>query len=428
MKRNILYLSIAAGFLMLSGCGKETLPDTYMEGSDFQYTWQGSWDWEPQMQRGEKGYYFRQGEFVYYLDEGTGELFPLCAKADCLHDRETDQERKESCNAYLYFSEFSSDSAKGIMYYDGDLYCLTDKGFREEETILYRLSEDGAKKEQVYRWTGVSVEEWVVHRGEFYYAEHFYTYDDEGEMEEHYILKALNLTGTRKEPEAIYALEEENIFYAGFNWCKAYGNYLYFIVSGAEDRGEDELYAYEKTFVYDIAAQEVRELVYEGMPEEEDILEMTFWQDRIVFFPTVFDADDMKGSYLRTGSLYIADLDGSNAEVLMEDVPMGYNVRSDGRYLYLTNSFMATMGEIGQMDYEEEKKFWVYDENLNLADTFVLPEIRLFGTPPIGDPEQMFIIYRDDNDGWGLLRFDKSAIGSCGGAEIGLTVIPYGRE
>ena len=105
---------------------------------------------------------------------------------------------------------------------------------------------------------------------------------------------------------------------------------------------------------------------------------------------------------------------------------MGYSIRSDGKYVYLTNSFMVTMGELGLLDYEENKIFWVYDADGNLVDTFVLPEeISLFGTPPIGDAEWMFIIYRDDNDGWGVLRFDKSKIGSYHGSEIELTVIPY---
>ena len=425
MKKRKFYLFVTAFLLTLSGCGKENLPDTYIEGSDFQYMRQGSWDWAPKMQKGEKGYYFRQGEFVYYLDEETGEFLPLCAKADCLHDRETDQERRKSCNAHMHFAEFSSDFSQGMMYYARYLYCLTDKGFNEE-TILYRLSEDGSRKEQVYSWSGVGVEQWVIHRGVFYYAEHFYTYDEEGEMEEHYALKALNLTGAIKEPETIYALEQENIFYLGFNWLKAYGNYLYFIVSGGEDKGEGELSGYEKTFIYDIAGHEVKQLTYEGMPEEEDILEMTFWQDRILFLPDIYDPNDMKGSYLRTGKVYIADLDGSNTEVFMENVPMGYNIRGDGKYVYLTNSFMVTMGDLGFMEYEGEKTFWVYDADRNLVDTFVLPEeISLFGTPPIGDEEWMLITYQDDNGGWGVLRFDKSKIGSCNGAELELEVIPY---
>ena len=438
MKKGKFYLFVTAFLITLSGCGKENLPNTYIEGSDFQYMRQGSWDWAPKMQKGEKGYYFRQDEFVYYLDEGTGEFLPLCAKADCLHDRETDPARRKSCNAYMHFAEFSSDFSQGMMYYDRYLYCLTDKGFNEE-TILYRLSEDGAKKEQIYRWTGVGIEEWVIHRGVFYYAEHFYTYDEEGEMEEHYALKALNLTGAIKEPETIYALEEENVFYLGFNWFKSYGNYLYFIVSGGEDKGEGELSGYEKTFIYDIAGHEVKQLTYDGMPEEEDIMGVTFWQDRILFMPIIWDVDDMKGSYLRTGNVYIADPDGSNIEILMENVPTGYHLLSDGRYLYLTNSFMVTMGDLGLMDYNEVKTFWVYDESLTLVDTFVLPDeinfygnssiiVNFFGDPPIGDAEWMFIIYRDDNDGWGVLRFDKSKIGSYHGSEIELTVIPYNQE
>ncbi|MDE6419916.1 MAG: hypothetical protein K2K87_05230 [Lachnospiraceae bacterium] len=388
---------------------------------------QGSSDHTTKMQRGEAGYYFRQGEFVYYLDEGTGQLLPLCSKADCLHDRETDRERLESCNAHMHFDEFSNDFSGGMAYYNGYLYCLTDNGFNEE-TTLYRLSEDGSKKEQVYRWTDVRVEEWIIHRGIFYYAEHTYTYDEEGEIQGLFTLKSLNLTDAVREPKSIYALEEENVYYAGFNWYRAYGNYLYFIVSGGEDEGADGLYPYEKTFIYDIVNDKVTELTYEGMPKEEDIVEFTFWQDRIVFKPIIWDVNDMLGSYLRDGTVYIADLNGLNTEVLIENVPMGYNVISDGRYLYLTNAFMATVGtrRLGLINYDEEKTFWVYDENLELVDSFVLPRgVEVFGYPPLGDEDWMLITYQDDNGGWGVLRFDKSKIGSCNGAEIEFEVIPY---
>ena len=425
MKKRMICLSASVFLLALSGCGKENLPNTYIEGSDFQYMRQGDTDWEPRMQRGAKGYYFRQGEFVYYLDEGTDELLPLCSKADCLHDREIDQERKEACNAYLHYSEFSSIYSKGVIYCDGYLYCLTDQGFLDEKA-LYRLSEDGSRKEQVYSWSGVGIEEWIVHRGVFYYSEHYYTYDEEGEMEGHFALKALSLTDAIKEPETIYALQEENVSYLGIDWPTAYGNYLYFIVRGSEDDGGDALAPYYKTFIYDIANREIRELTYEGMSKEETIMGVTFWQDRILFVPYVYDKNDLESFYFGEGTVYIADLDGSNIEVFMENAPMGYKIRSDGKYLYQTNSFMVYLNATGRLDYEEKETFWVYDESLTLVDALVLPsEINPLEEPPIGDEEQMLILYRDDNDGWGVLRFDKSKIGSYHGSEIELTVIPY---
>lgn len=101
MKRLLFYLSAVILLLGLAGCGKkDTLSDTYMEKSDFQYMRQGSMDFQPDMQKGEKGYYFRHDAFIYYLDEETEKLLPLCNRVDCLHDMETEQERYEACNAY----------------------------------------------------------------------------------------------------------------------------------------------------------------------------------------------------------------------------------------------------------------------------------------------------------------------------------------
>lgn len=425
MKKRTICLSVSIFLLILSGCGKDTLPDSYIEGSDYQYMRQGDTDWEPQMQRGEKGYYFRQGEFVYYLDEGTGQLLPLCNKVDCLHDREKDTGRRRSCNAYLYYGEFSNVYSQGIVYCDGYLYCLTDQGFLDEKA-LYRLSEDGSRKEQVYSWSGVDIEGWIVHRGVFYYSEHFYTYDEEEEMEGHFALKALDLTDAVKEPELIYALDEENVFYLGIHWPTAYGNYVYFMVDGSEEDDSGALAPYYKTFIYDIANEEIRELTYEGMRKEETITSVTFWQDRILFVPYVYDKNNIEDFYLGEGTVYIADMDGSNVEVFMENAPMGYRIRSDGRYLYHTNSFLVYLNATGRLDYEEAETFWVYDENMELVDTLVMPDgVNPLKEPPIGDARWLMITYQADDGSWGVLRFDKSKIGSCHGAKIDCTVIPY---
>lgn len=434
MKKIIFQILIMSCVIILPGCGKENLPNTYIEGSDFQYMRQGSSDYVPEMQRGEEGYYFRNNNFIYYLDEKTDTLLPLCNKADCLHDRESDPERQEACNAYVD-NEFGYSNCRGIAYCNGYLYCLSidrRKDPLKETVTLYRLAADGSAKEQVFRWNDVGVEDWIVHRDTLFYLERTFAYPMENEEEadeelhDQFTIKSLKLTGGRKQPETIYVLDEENVFYLGCNWPVAYGNYFYIIISGVVPGEGDSLYPYQKTFIYDIEKGTFTELTYEGMTKDETILGVTFWQDRILFAPRVWDDTDIETSYLETGDIYIADLDGTNAEIFMEDVPMGYNIRSDGRYLYLSNGAMVTMADWGFWDYHEKKTLWVYDENLTLVDTlFLPPEMKDFGTPPIGDTERMYTIYKDDNGGWGVLRFDKSKIGSCNGAEIELTVIPY---
>ncbi len=432
MKKTLWRLCILSCAFVLSGCGKGKLPDTYVEGSDFQYMRQGTADYVPEMQKGEDGYYFRRGEFIYYMDEKTGTLLPLCNRADCLHERETDEERREACNAYVS-NEFGRSNCRGIAYCNGYIYCLSiDSNALHEKATLYRIAADGSSKEQAFRWNDIAIGKWIVHRDTLFYEERIIYFppengeEPEEDMHDQISVKKLKLSGSMEQPETLYMCEEENVYYGGCNWPAAYGNYFYIIISGAIPMEDGSFAPYEKTFVYDMEKEAFYELTYDGMTEEEEILGVTFWQDRILFMPIIFDGRDLETSYRRTGNIYIADLDGSNAEIFMEDVSMGYATRSDGRYLYLTNGTMVTMSDWGYWDYSEKKTFWVYDEESELVDTFVLPEaVKDFGAPAIGDAERMYTIYQEDDGGWGVLRLDKSKIGSYHGAEIDFTVIPY---
>lgn len=432
MKKTLWRLCILSCAFVLSGCGKGELPNTYVEGSDFQYMRQGSADYVPEMQKGEDGYYFRRGEFIYYLDEKTDTLLPLCNRADCLHERETDEERREACNAFVA-NEFERSNCRGIAYCNGYLYCLSiDSNEFHERATLYRIAADGSSKEQVVQWDDVAIGKWIIHRDTFFYEERIYYFPSEHEEESEedvqdlITVKKLKLSGSMEQPETLYVCEEENVYYGGCNWLVAYGNYFYIIISGVKFESDERFYSYEKTFIYDMEKETFEELTYGGMAEEEQILGVTFWQDRILFAPNIYDVDDIETSYLRTGNIYIADLDGSNVEIFMEDVPMGYSIRSDGRYLYLTNGTMVTMSDWGYWNYSEKKTFWAYDEENEMVDTFILPEaVKDFGTPAVGDTERMYTIYQEDDGGWGVLRLDKSKIGSYHGAEIDFTVIPY---
>lgn len=420
MKKLLFYVSAFILLLGITGCGRKNyLPDTYVEESDFQYMRQGSMDLQPDMQKGEKGYYFRHDAFIYYLDEETEKLLPLCNRVDCLHDMETEPARYETCNAYVQPYGGQSCST-GFEYYKGYLYYIA-QSYEGMETILtlYRLSEDGAEKEQIYQWKEVYIMDWMIHRGIFYYSEGIFEESDSEDevVEEYFFVKAIDLTKVVKRPKTIFEPSREEIDYMGIQWLTAYGNYLYFLVTG---NGA----GYEKVHIYNIKNGNVSELALEGH-EEENISSVVFWQDHILFSLDVFDVNDMEYSSFTPKTWYMANLDGSNSQVFMEDVLSGYSFRSDGEYLYVTNSFIVTRDELGLMEYNEKKTFWVYDKEKQLVDTFLLPdEIKDLGLPPIGDPQRMCTVYKDDTE-WGVLYWDKSQIGNCNGGAPQLKKIPY---
>lgn len=421
--KNILLVLLC---FILAGCSK-SLPDTYQEGSDYQYMEKKTFS--AYHQTGEDVHYFAHGHYIYYMDRESKIILPLCGKADCLHDKETDSEKKQNCNAYMETE--SADT--GIAYCNGYLYYLELSDF--SAPVLYCLSADGTKKEQMYQWAdNVTIEQWIVHRDVLYYVEHIYL-SEKDKTAEQYVVKALSLTGKMKKPGTIYKVEK-NLDVFTVAHPQAYGNFLYFQVY-AQKKTEEEVtkenfieYQYLKTFIYDMKENEVRELTLEGMGRNDVIQGVTFWQGKVIFHPYKYEID-----YMEPVAWYIADLDGTNAEIFMEGVGQGLTFLSDGKYLYLSNINMVYQGhDKGKRTYK------IYDKNLKLVDTVGMP-VEPIADIAIGTPEFMYI-YRDTGIGgkesegeteaeegkeaeWGISYWDKSKIGSYHGDAFEMTDIKY---
>lgn len=415
MKKRI-FLGIIVGLIILmTGCGKDVLPNTYVPGSDYQYMQLGGFDFFPRKQKGENGYYLKYLDHVYYFDEISETILPLCNRIDCLHDKEIDMEKYVECNAYIPSGD--SDSSVGIGYCNGSIYCMSN----ETIPILYRMTADGSKKEQVYQWKdeGIIIEQWIVHRDVFYYVEHAYVTGVDG-VSERYSLNAIDLKGVAK-PRTLYTADE-SLSVMSLAYPQAYGNYLYFQIVAYTDKNveiTDENYMdylYLKTFIVDLEKEEVTELRIEKMEKGERIQGVVFWQDRILFSIT----NDNK-EYLDSNTWYIADLDGSNAEIFMENIEYGYQFHTDEKYIYLSNMNMVDMG------YEDgEKKYRVYDGEKKLVDTIVLP-FESYGALAIGDEERMYIVAEFVDGGWGVAYWDKENIGSYNDEAFELIRIKYGE-
>lgn len=432
-KKQCISICVALSFVLcttLTACGGKsaTLPDTFVEGSDWQYMQESGWFFEPTVQKGANGiYYFIWKGFVYYLDSETQSLLPLCSKADCLHDQETDNERMTECHAYV--GETFSGPGEGINYCNGWVYSLLQD---VDQTALIRISEDGTKKEEVYQWgSDAGIEHWIVHRDAVYYANHTY-YMKDGELREKFALMQLPLDAGLRQPKELYATPENCEIYA-LSWIQGYGNYIYFQVNGSSTR-EIEVtddnymdYLFCPTMVCNLNTGEVTALTAPDMGAADVIQGVTFWQDRILLKPATVGQ-----IWEETGTVYSANLDGSDPQIFMENFPQGDQILSDGKYLYLTNHNRVTRMGGGDVLYQ------VLDEDLNEVDTFTMPYewpcyIR------IGDPDMRFDIYyetegaEDENvdmddaviTGWGVNCWDKTTIGSYHGEPFAYTEIPY---
>lgn len=408
----IVFLLIA--ILGMAGCGETDRGDSYVEGSDYQYMFQGMF--YQQIARGSNGYFFAKGHYLYYLDDDTQKLVPLCNKADCLHNEETDENRYNECNAHINNDVYAGDV--GISYCNGYLYYINGKEYTADGDYqsLYRIKEDGSQKQSIYQWADWTVGEWCIHRDVLYFVEHTYeTVKDaqnQSETIERYAVKKLALTGIgKKQPETIYEVSEGMTVYS-LSKVKAYGNHVYFTLHAAtvsdtsvitDDNAFD--YNYFKQITYDTSTGECKAL---ALPEEKkgvDINSITFWNGKLIL--AEYDNNqEIDG----TVNSYIADLDGSNVELFQKDIIQGEIYISDGKYLYLSNSPFVYRG------YEEKEYYRVYDQDMNLVDTMEVPFI---GDPEIGMEEGLYG-FKQNEDGTGaeLLLFDKSTIGTYHGSKF----------
>lgn len=425
MKKRMGFSLLAVlAVMFVSGCKQEELPNTYIEGTDFQYMQQDSQTVRIEVQQGNGGVYLVENDYVYYMEEGAEKIVPLCNKADCFHDRETDEEKKKECNAYTE----SLFEIQEINYYDGYVYYLTHNG---PESTLYRISADGSRREKIYYWdfeTDGYVDKWMIHRGKMYYTSYKNQIIQDkktGEelIKQWYSMSSLPLEGTLRRPTVIYSQKEELQEYnvSEFGQPKAYGNYLYFHIWAYKETEEEITndnfleYLYWREMVYDISTGELKEFHPIETTESQIIQIGTFWQDKVTFV-----AYDFSKPYLSSRNIYIGELDGSGADVLLTDVPQGYVVRTDGEKLYLTNDFMIERGI-----EEGDRIFWIYNSEMELVDTCCLPDDKC-GTKPIGGAQYQYIKVVQE-EGFEVWKWDKGKIGSYQGSTIDLTKIKYDK-
>ncbi len=405
------FILIMVYMMLFCGCGKKNLGNKYVEGSDYQYMFYSEQAQAATQARGDNGTFFAIKHFIYYLEDGADKAVPLCNKVDCLHDAETDIEKKGLCNAYINDVFYAEINILPIAYQDGYVYCVDE--FDDEMyggQALYRISEDGSKREKLYEWEDPLVQTWCVHRGVFYYVE--MTYTNETVVENVLSVKKMELNSLLEmKPEIVYEVEEGLNVYS-IAYLAAYGDYFYFGVVGdtAEDPDliteENALdYAYHQYYAYNTKNKELIKILSPSDNPYEKVQNVVFWQDKIILLSYDFSQQD------EVQDIYMTELDGSNPEVIFEDVPQELEYYSDGKYLYSSNVWGILWGK-----KELPVVMEVYDENLELVDTFTIPFLH-WGQ--IGYQDSLFFHFTYEEEGkYRVKRFDKSKIGELNGAEI----------
>lgn len=209
---------------------------------------------------------------------------------------------------------------------------------------------------------------------------------------------------------------------------------MYINVSGALGDNVDELngeewykYEYNKTFQYNIQDESLTEIQAPHQKETEHVLSVTFWKDKIVFAPS-----DSKTThqYDVTTDVYIADLDGANAAVLLKDMPAYRIYSSDGNYLYVSDCSEVLDKIYHSSEYQKKIQngekieavndfavhIDVYDKEMQLVDRMESPFKNFPNELPYGIGDRAYaLIENDARDGRYLKYWDKTKIGTYHG-------------
>lgn len=221
----------------LSGCGSTdytSLPDSYNKETDYPYTFISAN--EIAIAPAENGYYYVEGDFLFFLDGTSKEMAVVCNRPDCKHQYETDSKEVWKCDGYLGGTTFCN-----VQVYEDAVYVLTS-GSTENDVLdlgagdkLTKISLDGTKREDIRPVSitqGGSGQPLRIHRGYAYYIES----SKEGQA-----LYRFPLDDPDTGVETVYSIG------GNIDAFVPYGNHIYFSVSvfnEAENRYYSEILDY----------------------------------------------------------------------------------------------------------------------------------------------------------------------------------------
>ena len=359
--------------LLLCGCqagAGRTYPDDgqFHFETDAQYTFfdQG---WDRSFAESESGYYFAGmcsgGDFLFYTDKETLQTLPLCGKPNCLHHEETDDAKRQLCNAWFW----GMDEPASVFYNDGRLFVPMRDSYGED-TVIMEFAADGSWRKELFRFedTRVFSNNMLFHRGHFYLMVNSYTQD----MKVSSRILQYSLEDPSREPKCLYQMESEKD--GGTLDLIAYGNRLYF---AQKDSGKKFFYSIdlatlETTRILDIAG------------EGDASYNLSVLNGRLLY--GMSHPGSGSGSVDLSeldATLYTSALDGSDVQKWNAVKFENYN--SDDRYVYCWMPYGGMHPELG------ETYLKIYDREGNLLVNYDMAQIPQYHMVFVSLSDQVFI-------------------------------------
>ena len=427
--RRIILAILALDILTATGCSKmqQGRADSFDPACDYQYQYYNT-DVELGLNitEDESGcLYYLAGGYLYKYDPKTGENAPLCNKTNCLHDKETDETRFKSCNAFFPIVDDFAKSTSVVSYENGYIYIAgTVDWAYSYNTFITRIKTDGSQRQDIHEFNGQYYNS-IMHRGYYYYADK--AYDEDGNYS--FSVKSYPLDGHGKE-KTIFVPSGEMLTYEIDDFM-AYGKYLYFCQTDKETKSTSK-YRY---YCLDTSTGKTAEI---KVPDNEKIIRINFFNDKLIFYTENDEKDAEMGNKWYDGTpdsyevpMYEADLDGKNQKEIPVKIQLGYNIYSDGDYLVVSNDNLLSVTDKKYIDADpeafKEATYYVYDKNYKLVDSYT-EDFKGYNSEygiyrvyysPRGVGETSYSLVIDPEDGSAVLYGgDKSQIGGLEGSQF----------
>lgn len=318
----------------------------------------------------EKGYYFVNGNYIYYTDKESMKPIVLCNKPNCLHEKQEDNSKVYECNAFVYFSNYNY-----INVYDDEIYLTSSFNSNKKDEVLelVQLSSDGEKRKSIAKFDSDFINSIIIDKGTVYYVNQKYKDDKLNSS-----IEKMNLNNSKKEIIFTSSLTDGGI--GGFTLN---GSKLYFYEYG--NNAVNEFEEFDVVLDLETMNKKSEKTNYEKLKS-----------------PVLIDNGKSLYSYFygdkdeRNSEIYSAELDGSN-EKLLYNIPHN-KFLADDNYIYV---FID--------DIESNKgKLDIYDKEGSLLNSLNLDFMVL--NQHKGNSDYMF--FKNNSDFCEIKYIDKSKIGT----------------
>lgn len=392
VKRIFACLLCLLVIMSVGGCSKEQIGDSsvYNYVTDCQIT-KTYYSSDANIAKCETGYYVLASKYLFFFDAELKVSTPLCVKPNCLHDN-------DNCSVAIGVVD-------QIAYNNEKIYYIESAGEEKEfeGSYITALSADGSKKEHLYYFKETCVD-WIVHRGYFYFSVYEYDKSNIAEMGQEinrdaYIYR-IPLDKSTDEREVVYYAKHVSGD-SQIDELMAFGDYLYFIVTGNTKENNE--------FVFESYKQDLKDFSLERLCIENGIELMTpsLIDDKLIFA----SSKEKDGEY----QYYITDFNGNNPEPFCW-VHEDDKLISDGKYIYIGK-------DVYYMEDDTQRTMTVYDAKMNKVDDIDLGSgsVTTWRFLPVDD--KLFLFGgKQDAGKYVVFYYDKSVIGSLNGEKWDYTV------